>query len=149
MRQICFKIAWRRHNELKEYDFALFDHMRLSRKEFSLDFGKKPPSVSRGENKSGRWTDRASTTLPTGYFSSPEIQRTVPAMDTRRFELPIAVAIIPWSVINLVYTTCKVWIHGMGYRKDALRDSFLFEPMMYTDDGQKFCDIYWHYRFMM
>lgn len=42
------------------------------------DFGKKPSSVSRGENRSGRWSNRASTTLPTGYFPAPEIRRTVP-----------------------------------------------------------------------
>lgn len=96
------------------------------------DFGKKPLSVSRGENRSGRWTDRASTTLPTGYFPAPEIQRTVPAMDTRRFELPIAVATIPWSVINRRLCIRLVKFEFMA--RDIGRMRFAIPSYMARDD---------------
>lgn len=132
-----------RHKSCKECILALSTvedhHGERIPSVFSPDLGKKPLSVSRGENKSGRWSNRASTTLPTGYFPAPEIRRTVPTMDTRRFELPIAVAIIPWSVINRrsCIQLVKLGIHGTRYRKDALRDSFLFRGNVYSG-GQNF-----------
>jgi len=134
-----------RHKSCKECIFALSTvedhHGERIPSVFSPDLGKKPSSVSRGENRSGRWSNRASTTLPTGYFPAPEIRRTVPTMDTRRFELPIAVAIIPWSVINRrSCIACKV---GDSWHEisEGCASRFLLIPRKCTQWRPKFCDI--------
>lgn len=85
-------------------------------------FGKKP--LGRLSRREQEWT----TLDPDDIVRRRCQQATFPRrkygvpVDTRRFELPIAVAIIPRSVINRrLCTACEVRIRGTGHRKDALR----------------------------
>lgn len=88
----------------------------------------KPPS--RGENRSGRWTDRTSTTAANRLLS--RTGNTADGPGDGHPAIRASYCCRDHSVERyksaLVCTACKVWIHGTGYRKDALRDSFLFEP---------------------
>lgn len=83
--------------------------------------------VSRTGNRSGRWTDRAPT-LPTGYFPAPEIRGPGGQPAIRASYCCRDHSAVHYKSAFVYERACKVGVLGTGYRKDALRDSFLFGP---------------------